>query len=152
MATKKLSRATYQRLEDELEDLNTRGRIEIARDVEGARVLGRVSQSWEYPAVKDAQGKLFSRIRWLESMLRDAEVVDSVVASENVVVGVIVELRYVGDDEVESYLVGSVEEAGTSVISPGSPLGQAIMGRRAGDKVSYEAPVGQLQVEILSIS
>ena len=62
-------------------------------------------------------------------------------------------LRYVGDDEVERYLVGSIEErqAGTSVISPGSPLGQALMGKRAGTTVTYDAPSGQLAVEIVSV-
>jgi transcription elongation factor GreA len=66
---------------------------------------------------------------------------------------VTVRLRYVGDDEVERYFVGSIEERqqGTAVISPGSPLGQALMGKKAGAKVTYEAPSGQLAVEIVSV-
>ena len=54
---------------------------------------------------------------------------------------------------MERYLVGSIEErdAGTPVISPGSPLGQALMGKKAGAIVTYEAPSGQLEVEIVSV-
>jgi transcription elongation factor GreA len=66
---------------------------------------------------------------------------------------VVVSLRYVGDDDVEDYLLGSIEERreGHSVISPNSPLGQALMGHKAGDKVDYEAPSGVLEVEIVKI-
>ncbi|HEV2361024.1 MAG TPA: GreA/GreB family elongation factor, partial [Acidimicrobiales bacterium] len=70
-----------------------------------------------------------------------------------VATGSIVEIRYEGDDDTERFLVGSIEErrADVSVISPGSPLGQALLGREAGDKVEYEAPNGKLSVEIVSV-
>jgi transcription elongation factor GreA len=147
-----LSPSTYQRLQDELDDLRTRGRVEIARDIEAARMLGDLSENGDYHAAKDSQGKMESRIRQLEAMLKDAELVEKGPTGE-VAAGVTVRLRYVGDDEVERYLVGSIEErdAGTAVISPGSPLGQALMGKRAGAKVTYEAPSGQLAVEIVSV-
>lgn len=152
MATTKLSPATHQRLQAELEDLKTRGRVDIARDIEAARALGDLSENGDYHAAKDAQGKMEARIRQLEAMLKDVEVVDNS-RSEEVATGVIVKLRYVGDEEVERYLVGSIEEreAGTSVISPGSPLGQALMGKRAGETVTYDAPSGQLAVEIVAV-
>ena len=152
MATNKLSRATYQRLEAELEDLKTRGRIQIAAHIEAARLLGRVSQSWEYPDAKEAQARLEARIGQLESILQNAEIVGTVVSGK-VVAGVTVSLRYLGDDDVERYLVGSIEErdAGTPVVSPESPLGRALMGKKAGTTVTYEAPSGQLQVEIVSV-
>ncbi|MGH9105597.1 MAG: GreA/GreB family elongation factor, partial [Acidimicrobiales bacterium] len=103
-------------------------------------------------AAKDAQGKMEARIRQLDAMLKDVEVVEGGGPAEEVSAGVTVRLRYVGDDEVERYLVGSIEEReGTPVISPGSPLGQALMGKRAGARVTYEAPSGQLAVEIVSV-
>ena len=152
MASTKLSPETYERLQAELEDLKTRGRVEIARHIEAARALGDLSENGDYHAAKDSQGKMEARIRQLEAMLTDAEVVEAGPTDE-VAAGVIVHLRYVGDDEVERYFVGSIEErqAGTSVISPGSPLGQALMGKRAGTTVNYEAPSGQLAVEIVSV-
>ena len=151
MAFTKLSPETYERLHTELDDLKTRGRMEIARDIEAARMLG-ISENGDYHAAKDSQGKMEARIRQLEAMLEDAEVVHGG-RSDEVATGVTVSLRYVGDDEVERYLVGSIEErvAGTSVISPGSPLGQALMGKRAGTTVTYEAPSGQLKVEIVAV-
>jgi transcription elongation factor GreA len=152
MALTKLSPEAYERLHAELDDLKTRGRMEIARDIEAARMLGDLSENGDYHAAKDSQGKMEARIRQLEAMLEGAEVVQAGRAEE-VATGVTVSLRYVGDDEVERYLVGSIEErvAGTSVISPGSPLGQALMGKRAGATVTYEAPSGQLAVEIVAV-
>jgi transcription elongation factor GreA len=152
MATTKLSPETYQRLQAELEDLKTRGRVEIARHIEAARALGDLSENGDYHAAKDSQGKMEARIRQLQAMLTDAEVVEAG-PTEEVSAGVTVRLRYVGDDEVERYFVGSIEErqTGTAVISPGSPLGQALMGKRAGATVTYDAPSGQLAVEIVSV-
>jgi transcription elongation factor GreA len=152
MGSTKLSRSTYQRLQAELDDLKTRGRVDIARDIEAARALGDLSENGDYHAAKDSQGKMESRIRQLEAIFKDVEVVGGG-PSDEVVAGVTVSIRYLGDDEVERYLVGSIEErdAGTPVISPGSPLGQALMGKRAGAKVTYEAPSGQLAVEIVSV-
>src|SRR6202041_101695 len=120
---------TQHRLQAELEDLTTRGRVEIAQAIETARMLGDLSENGDYHAAKDSQGKMESRIRQLEAMLKDPELVEKGATGE-VGAGGRVRLRYVGDDEVELYLVGSIEErdAGAAVISPGSPLGQALMG------------------------
>jgi len=147
-----LSASTYERLRAELDDLKTRGRVDIARHIEAARMLGDLSENGDYHAAKDAQGKMEARVRQLEAMLDDVEVLDGG-PSEEVAAGVKVSLRYVGDDEVERYLVGSIEErdAGMPVISPGSPLGQALMGKKAGTIVTYDAPSGQLEVEIVSV-
>jgi transcription elongation factor GreA len=153
MASTKLSPATYDRLQAELEDLKTRGRVDIARHIEAARALGDLSENGDYHAAKDSQGKMEARIRQLEAILNDAEVVEGGGPADEVAAGVTVRLRYVGDDEVERYLIGSIEEreAGSAVISPGSPLGQALMGKRAGATVTYDAPSGQLAVEIVSV-
>jgi transcription elongation factor GreA len=153
MAENKLTRATYERLSAELEQLTTEGRVEIARAIERARHLGDLSENADYHAAKDQQGHMEARIRKLEAMLKDVEVVDDVATSE-VNTGTVVSLRYEGDDDVERYLVGSIEEEqdGVSVVSPDSPLGQALLGRKAGDVVEYEAPGGVLKVEIVSIA
>ena len=149
-----LSQDTYDRLQAELEDLRTRGRIDIARAIEAARALGDLSENGDYHAAKDAQGKMEARIRQLEAMLGDAEIVTGETGAEGeVAAGVVVSLRYVGDDEAERYLIGSIEERreGVSVISPNSPLGRALVGRRQGDRVSYEAPSGVQEVEIVEV-
>ena len=146
-----LSQSTFERLKGELEELTTHGRIEIARKIQAARELGDLSENGDYHAAKEEQGKMEARIRQLEALLEDAVVVENV-DTETVSAGTIVDIRYVGDDEIERYLIGSIEEKGDiDVISPTSPLGEALIGARIGDKVSYEAPGGTLSVEVLAI-
>lgn len=150
-----LTRATYERLQAELEDLTTRGRVEIARAIEAARALGDLSENGDYHAAKDQQGKMEARIRQIEATLARATVVDeaATAATDTVVPGTVVSIRYEGDDEVERFLVGSIEEQaeGVGVVSPGSPLGQALLGKTAGDVVEYEAPGGTLRVAIVAV-
>jgi transcription elongation factor GreA len=155
MAETQLTRDTFERLTAELDELRTRGRVEIARAIEAARALGDLSENGDYHAAKDSQGKMEARIRQLEAMLGSAEIVDTAAAgaSGEVATGLVVSLRYGGDDDVVRYLIGSIEEKrdDLEVVSPSSPLGQALMGRRKGDHVSYEAPAGALDVEIVDI-
>ena len=150
-----LSRSAYDRLRAEYEDLTTRGRIEIAQAIERARELGDLSENGDYQAAKDQQGHMEGRIRQLDSILNNCEIVEDV--EEGVVgPGTVVTLVYAGDDEdmAETYLVGHIEERHETydVMSPGSPLGEALMGHRAGESVAYEAPTGTLRVKILSVA
>lgn len=154
MTETQLSRATYDRLHSELEDLTTRGRIEVAHRIEAARALGDLSENGDYHAAKDDQGKMEARVRQLEAILKTAVIVDeSAATSASVATGSIVSLRYDGDDDIERFLVGSIEERrdGVSVVSPNSPLGQALLGHAAGDRVEYQAPSGMLKVEIVKV-
>jgi transcription elongation factor GreA len=151
-----LTRATFERLQAELEDLTTRGRVEIARAIEAARALGDLSENGDYHAAKDTQGKMEARIRQLQATLSKAQLVEegSGEAAGTVAAGSVVAIRYEGDDDIERFLVGSIEERHDelSVVSPGSPLGQALLGKAAGESVQYEAPGGTLRVEIVEVS
>jgi transcription elongation factor GreA len=152
--TIRLTRRTLDRLRAELDELTTRGRVEVARQIEAARALGDLSENGDYHAAKDAPGKMEARIRQLQAMLERAEVIDDTeLSSEVVSTGSVVAIRYEGDDEVERYFVGSIEERheGMSVISPASPLGKALLGKSKGDVVEYEAPGGTLRVEIVEV-
>ena len=156
MSTTHLSRAAHERLTKELTKLTTVGRIDIARRIEDARALGDLSENGDYHAAKDEQGRMESRIRQLQHMLEHAEIVDEDGVDENTVsAGSIVAIRYEGDDDVERFLIGSIEErpteAGVGVISSASPLGRALLGKSAGATVAYEAPGGQLRVEIVDV-
>ena len=154
MADTQLTREAFDRLQAELEDKRTRGRVEIARAIEAARALGDLSENGDYHAAKDDQGKMESRIRHLQAILKQATIVDTAGGSDTVAAGSVVSLRYEGDDDVERYLIGSIEERrdDVSVVSPGSPLGQALLGHKAGETVQYDAPSGSLKVEIVEIS
>jgi transcription elongation factor GreA len=149
-----LTAETHARLVAELEDLTTRGRVEIARQIEAARALGDLSENGDYHAAKDAQGKMEARVRQLQAMLESAVIVDPGASGDGTVVtGSVVGIRYEGDEDVERYLVGSIEEhrEDVSVISPRSPLGQALLGQAVGAHVEYDAPNGRLRVEIVTV-
>jgi transcription elongation factor GreA len=151
--THHLSASAHRRLQDELHDLTTRGRVEIARKIETARELGDLSENGDYHAAKEEQGKMEGRIRHLEALLANAEIVEAE-AGGSVQAGSVVAIRYEGDPTVERYLIGSIEERHDEleVMSPGSPLGQALLGARAGDTVTFEAPTGaELAVEVVSV-
>ncbi len=153
MSETHLSQEAYERLRAELEDLTTRGRVDIAQTIETARELGDLKENADYHAARDDQGRMEARIRQLQSLIDNAVIVDVQEASDTVAAGSVVALRYEGDDDVDRYLVGSIEErrSDVAVVSPASPLGLALMGHRQGDVVEYEAPGGNLKVEIVEI-
>ena len=148
-----LSRDAYERLQSEYDDLTGRGRIEIARKIEVARELGDLSENGDYQAAKEEQGRMEGRIARLATILKNHKIIDPTASDGRVSVGVVVELRYEGDSDTERYLVGSIEERkdGVTVVSPTSPLGEALVGAKVGDRVGFEAPGGQLQVEVVNI-
>jgi len=150
----RLTAETYERLQAELEDLTTRGRVEIAKAIESARALGDLSENGDYHAAKDSQGKMESRIRQLQALLKDVEIVEAGRTADGTVTqGTVVTLRYEGDDDTQDFFVGSIEEhrGDMPVVSPSAPLGRALMGKAAGDKVEYDAPGGTLTVEIVKV-
>lgn len=148
-----LSQAAYDRIKEEHTELTTVGMIEIARKIEAARELGDLSENGDYHAAKEEQGKMAGRIAHLANLLENAVIVEDA-ATDEVQPGVVVAIRYEGDDDVERYLLGSIEERtdGVEVMSPGSALGQALVGGKVGDTVEYETPTGaKLKVEIVAI-
>ena len=146
MAAQKFSRAAYERLKAEYEDLTTRGRIAVAEKIERAREEGDLSENAGYHAAKDEQGHMEGRIRQLEHMLEDAEIVED---------QFVYTVLYDGDspDQAERYVVGHLEEQieGAVLVSPSSPLGTALEGASEGQEVTYQAPNGALTVTVLKV-
>ena len=147
-----LSQTAHDRLSSEFETLTTHGRVDIARKIQTARELGDLSENGDYHAAKEEQGKMEGRIRHLKALLLDAQIVETG-STDKIAHGVIVSICYQGDDDAEKFLIGSIEERSgdVEVVSPRSPLGEALMGHRVGDVVAYEAPGGELRVEIVDI-
>ena len=152
--THHLSQTAYDRLKAEYDELTTVGRVDIARKIEAARELGDLKENGDYHAAKDHQGHMEARIRQLTAVLENCEIVEGT-EGEVVEPGAVVELRYEGDDDTDTYFYGSVEERGVEhdIISPGSPLGKALVGKKPGDRVDFDSPTGAtLTVEVVSIT
>src|SRR5512134_1391131 len=96
MESIQLSQEAYDRLRAELDDLTTRGRIEVASKIERARELGDLSENGDYHAAKDEQGHMEGRIRQLEALLENAEIIE-VGTDGTVAAGAIVTFVYEGD-------------------------------------------------------
>jgi transcription elongation factor GreA len=156
--THELTQAAYDRLKAEYDDLVTHKKIEIARKIETAREMGDLSENGDYHAAKEEQGKMAGRIAHLNAILENHVIVEAGGSAE-VRTGSVVTIRYAGDDgtfddDTERYLLGSIEERSDDleVMSPGSALGEVLMGKKAGDTVSYETPTGAtLSVEVVSV-
>ena len=146
MESNQLSQEAYDRLRAELEDLTTRGRIQVAEKIERARELGDLSENGDYHAAKDEQGHMEGRIRQLEHLLEAAEITDD---------QRVYTVLYDGDapDQAERYVVGHLEEQveGAVLVSPSSPLGTALEGAAEGQEVTYQAPNGALTVTVLKV-
>ena len=153
MTESHLSPQAFERLQQELDERSTTRRREISLWIERAREHGDISENADYDAAKNEQGHNEARIRQLEAMLKSAVVLEG--ASGDVVEpGCLVDLRYQGDDDVTTYLVGSIEERHEKydVLSTNSPLGQAILGKAAGDAVTYQGPKRELSVTVVAVA
>jgi len=148
-----LSPAAHQRLQEELEWRSGERRREISAWIERAREHGDIRENADYDAAKNEQGHNEARIRQIDALLVQAEIVESSGATDVAGPGTIVEVRWVGDDDTTRYLIGSIEErrADVDVISSGSPLGRALDGHRVGEKVQYEVNDRIFDVEIVSV-
>ena len=148
-----LTQEAYDRLNAELEQLTGFGRKDIAARIEAAREEGDLKENGGYHAAKDEQGKMEARIRDLEELLKHAVVREAPEASGVVEIGTVITAEIFGDEE--RFLLGSRELADGSdldVFSGESPLGVAILGRKVGDEVSYDAPNGnKIPVKILAV-
>lgn len=153
--TQWLTQEAHDRLAAELEHLSTVGRTEIAKRIEAAREEGDLKENGGYHAAKDEQGKIEARIRTLTELLRTAVVGEPPTAHGVVEPGTVVTATILGDDE--RFLLGNREIVGDAseidVYSEASPLGQAILGAKVGDTVSYVAPNGKtIEVTIVDVA
>ena len=144
-----LTPETYERLSSELHELKTEGRERVSQQIGQAREHGDIRENADYDAAKNEQGMMEARIRQLEALLSSA-VVGEAAAPGVAGPGTVVRLEIAGEEE--TYFLGSREEAidGMDVLSVQSALGQAVSGRKVGDKFSYVTPTGrELPVKLL---
>jgi transcription elongation factor GreA len=152
--TATLTIEAYTRLKTELDELRGAGRENIAERLLHARELGDISENAEYDSAKNEQGLMEARIRKLEAMLRDPDIVEAPASSDSVIAGMVVTLMPLDDDdpEEETYLLadsGEERAQGMRTITTTSPLGSVLVGRKDGDEVSYEAPGGSFRYRVV---
>jgi transcription elongation factor GreA len=158
-----LTQEAYDRLTAELVHLKGPGRAEISRRIADAREEGDLRENGGYHAAREEQSKAESRILQLEAMLASARVGETPKDGGVVDAGMEVTVKFSGDDETETFLLGAREvlarERDTdgdttdklSVYSPQSPLGSAILGKKPGESATFTAPNGkQRSVEIVA--
>jgi transcription elongation factor GreA len=141
-------------LERELNTLKVNARSDVALELKEARAQGDLSENSEYEAAKEKQASIESRISEIETILKNAEVVDVVESSKNIVqFGCKLKLLDLElGEEIECMIVGLAESSPLDgKISNESPLGSSLIGKRVGDMVEVTAPSGILKYKVISI-
>jgi transcription elongation factor GreA len=149
-----LSAEAITALQAELEELKTSGRQKMTDQIRQARELGDVTDNAAYETAKQDQAMLEGRIARLEDVLKNAVVREASGPSDIVSPGLVVTVRDVDDSSIEdSFVLAEPEErvTGARVLSPRSPLGQALLGKKVGDRVTYEAPGGTFTYEVVGL-
>lgn len=150
-----MTQTEKEQLEKELEELKLVRRPEVVERIKIARSYGDLSENSEYDAAKDEQAFVEGEISMLENQIRYAEIIDSdAVAKDEVAIGKTVVVQEVGTKDQDTYHI--VGAAGADIfsgkVSNDSPIGQALIGKNKGDKVSIDSPAGSYQVEIISVT
>jgi transcription elongation factor GreA len=144
-----------KRLKDELLELKTKGRHDIAKQIGEARDKGDLSENAEYDAAKDAQGLLELKISKLEEVVGNARVLDNSKMDPSKV-GILstVKIKNIKNGMTVAYTLVSEEEADLKAnkISLGSPFGKGLLGKKVGEVAQINAPAGTVEFEVLEIS
>ena len=149
-----MTRADYEKLQGEIEELETSARGEMAERIKAARELGDLKENAEYHDAKDAQAILETRILRLRDQLTRAQVVEAEAGGDAVAFGSQVELSDRDSGKKTTYtLVSAVDaDAAAGRLSVESPVGQALVGARAGDVIEIPTPKGTRTLEVISIA
>lgn len=146
-----LSKERFDELTNELAELKTTKRIEIAQRLKTAKEYGDLSENSEYAEAREEQASVETRIAELEDLLKNMELVTKTRGGDTVRIGSTIVVKKSGK-EMTYAIVGSYEaDPLTGKISDESPLGKAFVGKKVGEKVNVDAPAGKVTYEILKI-
>ena len=139
-------------LKKELDELINVKRPANLKAIKEARALGDLSENADYDAAKNDQAELEGRIKKIEKMLENYEIIEKK-TTDTVGLGSTVEIKYVDDDEIDEYKIVGSQEADPfmSKISNESPIAKALLNRKVGDIVEVESPNGVYKIEITEI-
>ncbi len=144
----------YTKLKEEIENLSTTKRREVAERIKQAREFGDITENSEYDDAKNEQAMLEHRIALLEDRLANARVIEAdEITSDVVGIGTKVRLKDMDANETIEYTIVGSAEANPSEhrLSNESPVGKAILGRKKGEIVDVAAPRGSLKFKIMDI-
>ena len=150
-----LTKKGYEERVALLENLKVVRRKEVAQKLKEAREQGDLSENAEYDAAKDEQRDIEAQIVELENILKNAEIIqDNDKSKDKIKMESVVKLHDVDYDEhIEHTIVGSSEaDSLNNKISNESPLGAALIGKKVGDTVKIEAPVGEIEYKVVSVN
>ncbi|TAH50324.1 MAG: transcription elongation factor GreA [Chloroflexota bacterium] len=141
------------KLQQELDNLINVKRPEVAEAIHSAKEEGDISENSAYDAAKEQQAFVEGRIMQIEQMLKNAEIIDSRVATGLVVLGSRVKVVEKGTKDEEEYqIVGSAEaDPNKGRISNESPIGRALMGKKKGDSIAVKTPAGELHFRLIEV-
>mgnify|MGYP002517953031 CR=1 FL=1 len=145
----------YDNLVKELQWREGEERERIKNDIVTARGFGDLSENAEYDEARNEQAKVEARIQELEALIENAEIIDeSTMDVRSISLGSIVKLFDEDFDEEITYSIVGSNQADPleQKISDQSPIGRALMGKKAGDRVTVTAPAGELHFKVLEVS
>ena len=147
-----LTQEGLEELKRELDDLINVQRPKNIIAIKEARALGDLSENADYDAAKNEQAEIEGRIKKIEKMLENAEIIDEI-KTDKVSIGSTVAIKYVDDDDTDEYKIVGSQEADPfmSKISNESPIALAILNKKVGDIVEVESPNGVYKIEITEI-
>ena len=151
----KYTKQGYQELVDELKYLKLTRREEIKEQIATARGFGDLSDNAEYDEARNEQAKVEARILELDALIENAEIIDeSTMDVRSISLGSIVRLYDEDYDEEITYSIVGSNQADPleQKISDQSPIGRALMGKKAGERVTVEAPAGELHFTIREVT
>ncbi len=143
-----------EKLTNDLSNLKTKGRSDIAKQIAEARDKGDLSENAEYDAAKDAQGHLEARIAKLEDLMTYARLIDeSKIDTSMVSILSKVTIKNKKNSATVTYMLVSEEEADLKAgkISTQSPIGKGLLGKKKGDSAKIKTPAGEMEFEIVKI-
>lgn len=155
MATKKMSRESYEKLVAELDDLKINKRKEVAERLKVARSYGDLSENAEYDEAKNEQAILEAHIQELQYTIDNAEIVDDdSISVDEIGMSSKITIKRVDTGKIETFTIVGTNHANVreGLISDESPIGKAAMKKRVGDIFIVEAPAGELKFEVVEIS
>ncbi len=152
MDKKPISKKGFEKVLQELKQLQEIDRPEILKVVQWARSLGDLSENADYSAAKEKQAQIDKKIRFLQDVVKNAQIIDTdTLSGDRVVFGAKVIAEDDDGNKLECHILSDIESDGKTIIACTSPVGRALIGKCVGDTCVVKLPAGEKEYEILQV-